>query len=169
MLETERTLIAPIGLEDAPFVVALVNSPDWLRYIGDRGVSDSEDARRYLKDGFLESSRVHGFGYYVIRRAIDGIPMGICGFLKKPTLEYPDLGFALLPEYYGQGFAFEACRAVLDHGIRAFDFRVLDAVTVTDNVSSIRLLEKLEFERHGTTMDGPSELQLAHYRWKRPE
>lgn len=167
MLETERTLIAPIGLEDAPFVVALVNSPDWLRYIGDRRVSDTEDARRYLEDGFLESARVNGFGYYVIRRAIDGVPMGICGFLNKPTLEYPDLGFALLPEYYGQGFAFEACRAVLDHGIRAFDFRVLDAVTVTDNVPSMRLLEKLEFQRLGIMTDGASELQLARYQWKR--
>ncbi len=167
VVETARTLVDDITLDDAAFFVALLNSPDWLRYIGDRHVSNIHDACRYLEDGFLKSYRDHGFGYYVVRTRPDGVPMGICGFLRKPSLEHPDFGFAFLPDYYGQGFAIESCRAVLDFGMKTFGFQVLDAVTTQHNPRSMRLLEKLGFRRHGTVDGVAPENQLALYRWHR--
>ena len=164
---TERTVIDYITLDDAPFFVSLLNSPDWLRYIGDRQIKGIEDASRYLQRGFLRSYADNGYGYYLIKALPDRLPIGICGFLNKPELENPDFGFALAPDYYGQGYAMESCRAVLDRGIQAFDFAVLDAVTKQSNLRSIRLLEKLGFHRLGLAAATTTDDNLLLYRWHR--
>ena len=166
ILKTPRTIVEHITLDDAPFFVELTNSPDWLRYIGSRNIANVDDARRYLSAGFLQSYTDNTFGYYIIRTTSDHSPIGICGFMKKPILQNPDFGFALLPEYYGHGLAAESCRAVLDFGIRTFGFTVLDAVTRPDNLRSIRLLKKLGFKQHECIgEDGAPDL-LAVYRWQ---
>ena len=149
IVETQRTLVSRIELNDALFFVRLVNTEDWLKYIGNRNVENAEDARRFLENGFLKSYNDHGFGYYVIRMQQDRQPIGICGFLKKDYLDNPDFGFALLPEFYGQGLALEACQSVLEYGFRTFGFKMLDAVTLPENAPSMRLLERLEFQRKG--------------------
>ena len=168
-LTTERTIIERISLEDADFILALVNSPGWIRFIGDRDISNLDDARRYLQDGFLKSCRDNGFGYYSVRLACTLEPVGICGFLKRPYLDNADFGFALLPDYFGRGLAYEACRAVLAYGARAFAFPVLDAVTVPDNLRSMRLLEKLGFERQDQGINMPGDECLLLYRRRSPE
>ena len=52
-LETQRLTLRPITLDDAPFTLALLNDPDWLRYVGDRGVRTLDGARQYLAEGPL--------------------------------------------------------------------------------------------------------------------
>ena len=148
ILRTERTIIETITLNDAEFFVSLVNSPGWLRFIGNREVNDADDARRYLQTGFLKCYDENGFGYYLVK-TLDRTPIGICGFLKKSNLENADFGFALHPDWFGQGLGLESATAVLAYGIRTYSFTVLDAVTSPDNVRSKRLLERLGFIRIG--------------------
>lgn len=166
LVETERMIIENVTLDDAPFIYELVNSPNWVRFIGDRYVFSIDDACNYLRKGFLLSYANNGFGYYVARLKTNLLPVGIGGFLKKPSLENPDFGFALLPNYYGQGLAIEYGRAILDYGIQNFRFRVLDAVTTPDNIRSIRLLEKLEFKDHGIVKSDVGEQNLRLFRWR---
>ena len=165
ILLAERTIVDRISEEDAPFFVELVNTPGWLRFIGARQVSDVDDALKYLRNGFLRSYRDHGFSYYLVRRELDQKAMGVCGFLKKPELQNPDFGFAFLPQHVNQGYAHEACWAVLEYGVTTFGFEVLDAVTVPDNVRSIRLLEKLGFQREGTLKEASTKETLVLFRW----
>ncbi len=120
LLTTERTLVDRIALNDGPFFFELMNSPGWLRYIGDRCIADVDAARRVIRDAYLKAYADHGFGYYVIKESTDRIPIGIGGFLKKPGLSNPDFGFAMLPDYQGKGLAREACTAILQFGIRTF-------------------------------------------------
>jgi len=160
--QTERTEIATLRLEDAAFFLQLLNTPEWLRFIGDRKVHDRSQAETYLKNGFLKVQEERGFSYYLVRN-LGGAPLGTCGFLKKPNLKNVDFGFAFLPEFHGRGYGFEAGRAVLDYGIHRFGFQELDAVTVPENAASIGLLEKLGFEREGSVEDSDEELLL--YRW----
>lgn len=164
--ETDRTIINSITQDDAPFIFELVNSPDWVRFIGDRNVSNVDDACNYLRNGFLQSCADNGFGYYVARLKPDLLPIGIGGFLKKPNLENPDFGFALLPNYFRQGLALEYSRAILAYGIQKFGFRVLDAVTTLDNHRSIRLLEKLDFKEHGIIKSETGGNDLRLFRWR---
>lgn len=168
ILQTARLDIDQIALDDAPFFLALLNSPGWLRFIGDRKVADEDDARRFLSDGFMRSYREHGFTYYLVRISNGRVPVGICGFLKKPALDNPDFGFAFLPEFCAQGFALEAGQAVLSYGAERFGFAVLDAVTKADNTRSIHLLRKLGFSRVGVIEPEPesgSEQPLLLFRW----
>jgi RimJ/RimL family protein N-acetyltransferase len=149
VLRTARLRARHLHIEDAPFILQLVNEPSWLRFIGDKGVRTLDDARGYLRNGPLAMYEQYGYGLYLLELEADGTPIGMCGLLKRDTLPDADIGFALLPGFWGQGYAFEAAAAVLDLGRRAFDLRRVLAITSLDNDSSIRLLEKLglQFER----------------------
>ena len=146
--QTERTIVDTICLQDAEFVLALTQSKGWVEYIGNNRFTTLAEAETYLKDGFLKSYEVHGFGYYLVSDKL-GNKMGIVGFLKKKYLKNPDFGFAFLPEYQGMGFAAEAAQAAFAYGVNAFQLHAVDAVTVPQNTPSIKLLEKLGFKRIG--------------------
>jgi RimJ/RimL family protein N-acetyltransferase len=141
-LRSARLRLRPFTLDDAAFIVELVNDPDWLRFIGDKGVRSPDDARRYLDEGPMTSYRRHGFGLLAVES--DGRPVGMCGLLKRDTLPDPDLGFAFLPRARGRGFASEAARAVLDAAREAGHRRLL-AIVTPGNERSIAVLEKAGF------------------------
>lgn len=145
ILQTQRLRLRQLTVQDAPFVLKLVNDPTWLRYIGDRGVRNLKDARDYILNGPMESYRTRGFGLYLIELKDTQTPIGLCGLIKRPELADVDLGFALLPDFAGKGYAAEAAAAVLEqgHGVLGID-RII-AITMPDNERSIRLLEKLGF------------------------
>ena len=156
--KTARTRIRKLHEDDAGFILKLVNSPGWLRYIGDRNVHSVIDAVEFLRDAFIRCYEDHGFGYYLVE-SVDSEPIGICGFLKKPYLDHEDFGFALLPEFQGSGYALEASKAVLSFGEAEFGFTELVAVTDPENESSKRLLKKLDFHPAGQ-ITTPSEGKL---------
>ncbi|MDB6166666.1 MAG: Protein N-acetyltransferase, RimJ/RimL family [Lacunisphaera sp.] len=145
-VETERLVLRPLGLEDAAFVLELVNDPSWLRYIGDRGIRTLDAARDYIRNGPMASHAKHGFGLDLAVRKADGAAVGICGLLKRDTLDDIDVGFALLPQFCGQGYAGEAAAAILHHGRSAFGLKRIVAITDPANAASIQLLEKLGFK-----------------------
>jgi RimJ/RimL family protein N-acetyltransferase len=145
-LTTDRLIIRPFTLADAPFVLELVNSPGWLTYIGDRGIYSLADTRNYLSEGPLQSYAQHGFGLYLVALADSETSIGMCGLLRRETLPDVDIGFAFLPAYAGQGYAFEAATAVLDYGYQELQLSRIIAVTMPENRRSRRLLEKLEMK-----------------------
>lgn len=143
--ETARLVLRPLTADDATFIVALLNDPDWLRFIGDRKVRTRADAVRYIADGPQAMRARHGFALDAVVRKADGATMGLCGLIKRDNLDDVDLGFAFLPAYRRAGYAREAAQAALDHGERAFALARVAAITSPDNVRSIRLLESLGF------------------------
>jgi ribosomal-protein-alanine N-acetyltransferase len=144
-LTTARLRIRPLQFEDAAFIVTLLNDPAFIRNIGDREVRNDNDARSYLAAGPLASYARHGFGLCAVELAAGGAPIGICGLLQREELAAPDIGFAFLPEYRGQGYAFEAAAAVLADAHTRLSFESVLAIVNPDNAPSIRLLEKLGF------------------------
>jgi RimJ/RimL family protein N-acetyltransferase len=120
-----------------------LNSPGWLRFIGDRQVKTEGDAKEYLKNGPLKSYELNGFGLLLVELKNDKLPIGMCGILKRELLEYPDIGFAFLPEYEGRGYAFEAANATMTLARNTWKLPVITAITLPDNKTSIKLLEKI--------------------------
>jgi RimJ/RimL family protein N-acetyltransferase len=142
---SDRLRLRELSFDDAPFVVELLSDPDFLRYIGDRGVRDEASARSYLEKGPLASYAANGFGLYaVVPLGADDVA-GICGLLKRPWLDEPDLGFAFLPRFRGRGYAAEAARAVLADGARRLGLRRVAAIVSPGNDRSVRVLEKQGF------------------------
>lgn len=161
--ETTRLLLSKITLKDADFFLELVNSPQWLKYIGDRKVKTIENAKTYLKNGTLKSYADFGFGFYKLQLKEEGKkPIGVCGLIKREQLEDVEIGFALLPEYEGKGFGYEASVAVLKLAEEKFKIKKITAITLPSNTSSINLLEKLglSFEKRVKPFEDGEELLL---------
>jgi RimJ/RimL family protein N-acetyltransferase len=149
VFETDRLTLRRLVPEDAPFILALLNQPSFIQFIGDRGVRNLEDARRYIETGPLASYARHGYGLFLTLRTDGQVPIGLCGLLRRDTLDDPDVGYAFLPEHWSQGYAYEAAVATLDYGRRVLGLGRIVAITAPENYRSIKLLEKLglTFER----------------------
>jgi len=145
IIETDRLFLRKLEIEDFRFVITLLNSPGWLKYIGDRGVKNEAQAIGYLQNGPLKSYAEHGFGLYKVEEKISGLSIGFCGLLKRDTLKHPDLGFAFLPEFMGRGYAHEAALSCLEFAKTHLEIPIMQAIAMPDNTSSIRLLKKLGF------------------------
>jgi RimJ/RimL family protein N-acetyltransferase len=151
---TERLIIREIEESDAAFMNALLNSPGFIKYIGDRGVRTDDDARVFIRERYQKSYLDNGYGLYVVALKEDMTQVGICGFVRRDTLPGPDLGFAFLPEFEGKGFGTESSKAVLTFGREILGFERVLAITTLDNSASIKLLEKLGFT-FDKTMESP--------------
>jgi RimJ/RimL family protein N-acetyltransferase len=143
ILATERLRLRRLVLDDAPFILRLVNDPSWLEFIGDKGVRTEDDARNYLAQGPLDMYARLGFGLYLVELRDGSVPIGICGLIKRESLPDVDIGFAYLPEFRGKGYAHEAALAVVAHARRDYSIRRLVAITAPRNEKSIRLLARL--------------------------
>lgn len=148
--ETPRLRLRQAESADATFIYRLLNEPSWLENIGDRGVYSTADAARYIRDRMQNPFRVFGYGMCVVQRKEDGTPLGLCGLVKREFLTHPDLGFALLPEFIGQGYAAEAARSVIAAAGSRWRIAQLYAITNLGNHRAVRLLERLGFEREAS-------------------
>ena len=144
-VDTDRLLLRRFNVDDAPFILTLLNEPSFLRYIGDKKVRNLEDARQYILNGPVASYERNGFGLYLVELRESYTPIGMCGFLKREELPDPDIGFAFLPEFWSKGFAFEAAAAVLEDARERLNLQRILAITSLDNEASIKLLERLGF------------------------
>ena len=149
VLETDRLVLRRLTMDDAELILDLLNQPSFLRYIGDKGVRTLDDARNYILTGPMDSYERFGFGLYLAVLKEDGVPIGICGLLKRESLADVDIGFAFLPRFWSKGYAFEAASAVVAYGRSTLGLDRIVAITAPDNEGSIRVLEKvgLRFER----------------------
>ena len=149
LIETPRLRLSELTEDDAAFACALLNSEGFLRHIGDKGVRDAGDARRYLREGPLDSYARHGFGLWKVTRKADGVAVGMSGLVRRDSLPRPDLGYAFLPEHAGQGLASEAGAAVLAHAFGALRLPQVLAIVSPGNEASVRVLEKLGMREWG--------------------
>lgn len=163
ILETERLLLREFSTEDASFIIELLNSPGWLKYIGDRNVKTLEQASEYLLNGPIKSYAVNGYGLWLVEKKDDQAKIGMCGIIRRETLKDPDIGFAFLPEFSGKGYAYEIAKACLDHAKNTLGIKTISAITVPYNESSIRLLEKLGLSMQRTIMLPGSTEELLLY------
>lgn len=161
LIETPRLCLRPFKLDDADFILELLNDPAFLQYIGDKGVRNPDEARDYLRKGPLASYDRFGFG--LLRVALkEGTSIGMCGLLKRDTLDHADLGFAFLPRFRAQGYAFESAVAVLAYARAVWGVERVLAIASPDNVASIGLLEKLgfAFERQAQLTEAEPPIKL---------
>ena len=161
-IETDRLILSEFSLDDAPFILEMLNDPAWLQFIGDRGVKTLDDARDYIVNKLQKSFKELDFGMLIVKLKDGEISIGTCGLLKRDYLEDLDLGFAFLPSSRGKGYAFEAASATINYGKENLGLKRILAFTDADNFASIKLLGKLglEFERLVDFPDDDAEIQL---------
>lgn len=156
ILHTERLELRWLTPDDAAMMLAIWNDPAFLRYVGDRGVRTVEQAREALTAGLLQLYVDYGYGPFRLALRDDGNDVGICGLFRRDGLDEPDIGFAILRDYRGQGYGFEAATAVLDHARDALQLSGVTAIVSPQNGPSIGMLQKLNM-RYERTMRLPGD------------
>lgn len=165
ILATPRLVLREIVEEDAAFANELLNSPGFLKYIGDRGVRSDADAAAFINERYRASYRQHGYGLWVVDSLEEGRPVGLCGFVKRDYFEHPDLGFAYLPGDCRKGYGYEAARATMNYGRETLGFEKVLAITSLDNHASMGLLTKLGFGDEGVIEPQEEKLRLFSYEY----
>ena len=161
ILQTERLMLRQFEQTDAKFIVELVNTPGWIEFIGDRNIKTEEAAVAYLQNGPMKSYKENGFGLWMVETK-EETSIGMCGILKRDSLEFPDIGFAFLPGFMGRGYAFEIANATIHYAKDKLNLKTILAITVPTNKKSITLLEKigLQFSKTIFTPVDNEELML---------
>ena len=154
IIETERLVLREFDLKDDEFIVELLNSPTWLKYIGNKNVNNSDDARKYIEDKFIGSYRENGFGFWMVELKFISVPIGLCGLIKRDTLNDVDIGFAFLPDFAGNGYGFESAYATLEYAFKELGLKRIVAITLESNTASIGLLNKLGLKFEKMTNQG---------------
>ena len=162
VLETDRLILRKLAMDDAEFILELLNEPSFLHFIGDKGVRTLADAREYILRGPIASYERHGFGLYLTVLKEGAVPIGMCGLLKRESLADVDIGFAFLPRFWAKGYALESALAVKAYGLDILGLKRIVAITNPDNEASIRLLEKLglKYEHMIRLSEGAPEIKL---------
>ena len=163
ILKTKRLTLDEFELNDSDFILKLLNSETWLQHIGDRNVNTLEDAENYLKTGPIASYEEFGFGLWKLSLTNGQTSIGMCGILKRATLPHPDIGFAILPEYEGNGYALEAAQAAYSFGINQLKLDTIVAITDKHNVKSQALLGKLGLHHKENIIDHEHDLELIYF------
>ena len=145
-LATERLHQRRLTIDDADLMLAIWNDPMFIRYVGDRGIRTVEEAHAAMQEGVLKLYDSHGYGPFRVALKDDDTAIGICGLFHRDYLEEPDIGYGLLPEFCGKGYAYEASCAVIEHAQRDLGLKRLLAIISPDNDVSIGLIRKLGFE-----------------------
>ncbi|MEJ6004600.1 GNAT family N-acetyltransferase [Paucibacter sp. AS339] len=165
-LESSRLRIRRLDpTADAGFMLQLLNDPSWLHFIGDRGVRTLDDAQRYILTGPVEMYARLGFGFCAVELKATGEAIGICGLSQRDYLDGPDLGFALLPQFCGQGYALEAATEVLRFAQQDLGLKRVLATTRPYNLASQGLLSKLGLHQERTFTLPDSGRELLLYAW----
>ena len=160
MIETERLILRPTSAEDGAFIHQLVNTPKWLRFIGDRNIHSPAEAAKYIEEKMRPQLKTHGFSNNTVIRKSDDKKLGTCGLYDRPGLEGIDIGFAFLPEFEGQGYGFEAASALLEKAFAEYGLNKVVAITLPENIISQNLLKKLGMKQVDTILLPPEEVEF---------
>lgn len=162
VLETERLVLRQFAAQDIEFILELLNEPSFIRNIGDRGVRTIEGANAYIQNGPAASYAKNGFGLYLVKLRETDQSIGMCGLIKRDTLEDVDIGYAFLPKFWSKGYAVEATQAVKEYAKNRIGLSRLVAIVDPQNEASIRVLEKigLKFEKMVRLSEDDIELKL---------
>jgi [ribosomal protein S5]-alanine N-acetyltransferase len=144
--QTDRLSLSEINLNDALFILELVNTPEWIQFIGERNVKSEAEAIAYIQ-GIIENPN---YTFWVVRILETKVPIGIISLIKRDYLKHFDIGFAFLPAFTKNGYAYEATLEVLKSAINESTHPQILATTIKENVNSIRLLEKLGLKFENT-------------------
>jgi RimJ/RimL family protein N-acetyltransferase len=158
--ETERLILRPVSLEDGKFILDLYNRPKFIQFIGDRNLKTVSDAENYIQNRFFPQMERLGFGNYLMITKEENQKIGAVGIFEREGLDVVDIGFSLLDEFEGKGYAYEAAIKIKSVGMNDFGLKKISAITTKDNFSSQKLIEKLglKFQKFVNIPEDPEEL-----------
>ncbi|CAL2085012.1 GNAT family N-acetyltransferase [Tenacibaculum sp. 190524A05c] len=155
-LFTKRLSIKLLDESDTTFIKELTNTKGWLQFIGNRNTSTNIEALAYVKKTISNPNAI--YFKVCLKKSLERI--GVITLVKRDYLEDLDIGFAFLPKFSNQGFAFESSKLILDTTIYLTKSKTIYGVTISKNTSSISLLTKLKMKQLRTIHKDDEELLI---------
>lgn len=146
IIQTERLVLRLLTIEDASFILTLLNQESFILNIGDKNIRTLEEAQAYIECGPLAMQSQLGFSLYCCQSKEDGELIGLSGLIKRDGVLYPEVGFAFLADYCRLGYGRESAEAVVNYAFNKLKLIKLNAICNIDNTASQRLLKSLNFE-----------------------
>jgi [ribosomal protein S5]-alanine N-acetyltransferase len=139
IITTERIILNPLSENDKEFIINLVNTDGWIKFIGDKKIHSNEEAIAYIQ----KINNNQNYRYWTVKVKDSNLPIGLITLIKRDYLEHLDIGFAFLPEFYNKGYGYESAKAVLSHLANYPQYTEILAETLPENSISIKLIDKL--------------------------
>lgn len=155
-IETDRLKISLLSEKDYNFIYELLNTDGWIKYIGNRNINSEKDVIHYIQKVTMNSQ----ITYWIVKRKQGDIPMGLVTLIKRDYLEFEDIGFAFLPQFFNNGYALEASKAILRDLKSNNKIEYILAICIIDNIPSIRLIEKLGLRFEKTICEDNTDLSI---------
>ena len=149
VLETQRLILRVLNAADADMILRLLNQPDFIANIGDKGVRDFQGACQYIEQGPIAMQQTLGFSLYCCQLKSTGEAIGMSGLIKREGVEHPEVGYSFLSQFQRQGFGKESVAAVIEYAHEKLGLKQLNAICNPDNVASIALLHGQLFNEVG--------------------
>ena len=138
---TERLILRAMSIDDADAFYALNSHPEVMRHTGEPPLDSVDDARNAIEN--YADFRTIGYGRWGCYLKESEKLIGFCGLKYLDDLKEVDLGYRLLPEYWGRGLATEACLASVAFGFDVLKLDRIIGLVLPENAASIRVLEKV--------------------------
>jgi [ribosomal protein S5]-alanine N-acetyltransferase len=151
LIETPRLIMRPFEAADAEEAFVWFGDPHVMRYVPS-GPDPSIERTRARLAGYLAHQTTNGFSKWAVIDRTSGRLIGDVGLLRLDPPEWPgwiDLGFRLLPAFWGKGLATEAAKAWVDASFARFHLSALVAIVHPDNAASLRVVQKVGFRQRG--------------------
>lgn len=162
-ITTNRLLLRPTNIVDRSFIFELMNTPKWIKNIGDRNIQSVQDAENYIKEKMLPQLKELGYSNYTVIRKEDQVKLGTCGLYNRKGIEGVDIGFAFLPQHEGKGYAFESANKLMELAFGEFNIKKVSGITIEENTASRKLLEKLGLKFSKTIRLPNDDVELLLY------
>ena len=167
VFKSKRLIIRPTLEGDAELIYQLMNTANFIKYVGDRKIDSISSAENYIKLKMLPQLEAKGYSNYTLINAINGSKIGICGLYDRSGIEGIDVGFGILPKFEGLGYAYESASRIIKAAFEEFKIEELKAITDQKNIASQNLLKKLGFELNGKIVLPNEDDELFLFRFKK--
>ena len=142
VFESPRLLLRQFTEEDAPLIFQLNSDPEVIKYVHELLLTSEDQARKIIVDVIMPQYK-NNLGRWAIHLKENNQFLGWCGLKYRPELDETDLGYRLKKSTWGKGYATEAAKHTLDHGLNKLNLPVITAHAHVENIGSIKVLEKI--------------------------
>ncbi|MCG9760129.1 MULTISPECIES: GNAT family N-acetyltransferase [Pseudoalteromonas] len=145
----ERVFLRKANLNDAGFLLRLLNQKSFIDNIRDKGIKTQQQAEEHIEQAYLIPYQIGTPAAYIVVEASSNTSIGVCGLYQRPFFNIPDLGYAFLDDFTGKGYASEAARLLMEYVRSEESHPKLSAITLESNTASMNLLSKAGFRPVG--------------------
>lgn len=153
LLETERLILRNFTKDDAHDILEFRGNPVTMQYIPRPVANSLEDVYPVIDMLTSFNANNEKLNWAVVDKETNKV-IGIFGYVRFNQESYrAEVGYTLHEDYHGTGIASEALKVVLEYGLKHMGVHAIEAVIRTENIASMKLVEKANFTKNGTFKD----------------